>query len=117
MLDMAGTIDDVFESIPATRTSYSGGGYVDGIYVDGTETTEPHTVNVQPASAREIETLEKGGERIVDGRRIYVNDGLLASISQGDTWEFDGQKWKCHALDNRPWRNYCRAIVGRFDVQ
>ena len=114
---MLGHIDSVFRSIPATRTAATGGGYVDGIWQDGATVVTSHTVTIQPASDREIETLEKGGERIVDARRIYVNDGVLASISQADLWEFDGQLWKCHKLDNRPWRNYCKAIVSRVDNQ
>ncbi len=116
-LDMSGHIGPVFKSGQATRTSFVDGGYVDGLWVDGTSVTTPHTVTVQPASDREIETLEKGGDRVVDARRIYVNDGLLAEITQADTWTFDGQEWKCYKLDNRPWRNYCKIIVARFDDQ
>ena len=116
-LDMTGHIGPVFKSIPATRTSKSGGGYVDGIYVNGTPVTTSHTVTIQPASDREIEVIESGGERITDARRIYVNDGIDASIKKSDTWTFDGQEWKCYKLDNRPWRNYCKAIVARFDDQ
>lgn len=115
-LDMSGHIDPVFKSVPANRIATTGGGYVNGIWVDGVETVTPHTVTIQPATDREIETLEKGGERIVDARRVYVNDGVLAAIAQADIWEFDGQRWKCHKLDNRPWRNYCKAIVSRMDV-
>ena len=114
-LDMVGHIDPVFASIPATRSSFTGGDYVDGIWQDGTTTVTLHTVNIQQATDREIETLEKGGERIVDARRVYINDGLDASIQQSDVWTFAGQQWKCHKLDNRYWRNYCRAIVSRID--
>ena len=116
-LDMRGHIDQTFKSVPATRTAFTGGSYVDGLWVDGTEVITPHTVTIQPATDREIDAIEKGGERIVDARRVYVNDGVDASISQADVWEFSGQKWKCHKLDNRPWRNYCKAIVSRFDDQ
>lgn len=116
-LDMRGHVDGVFKSIPATRTASTGGDYVDGIWVEGTTTTTPHTVNIQPATDREIDAIEKGGERIVDARRVYVNDGIDASIRESDTWEFAGQLWKCHKLDNRPWRNYCKAIVSRIDDQ
>lgn len=117
-LSMLGHIDSTFQSGPATRTARTNGGYdADGIWQDGTSVTTSHTVTVQPASDREIEALEKGGERIVDARRIYVNDGIDASIQQSDLWTFAGQTWKCHKLDNRPWRNYCKAIVGRLDVQ
>ena len=116
-LDMRGHIDPVFKSIPATRTATTGGGYVDGIWQDGATVVTSHTVTIQPATDREIETIEKGGERIVDARRVYINDGVDASISQADLWEFAGQVWKCHKLDNRPWRNYCKAIVSRIDNQ
>jgi hypothetical protein len=116
-LDMRGHIDPVFKSIPATRTPKAGA-YVGGLWVpDAPATPIPHTVTIQPASDREIESIERGGERIVDARRIYVNDGVLASISPADIWNFDGQRWKCHKLDNRPWRNYCKAIVSRIDNQ
>lgn len=114
---MSGHIDPVFKSIPATRTPKSGS-YVNGLWVAGAPATPvPHTVTIQPASDREIESIERGGERIIDARRVYVNDGVLASISPSDIWNFDGQKWKCHKLDNRPWRNYCKAIVSRIDNQ
>lgn len=116
-LDMFNHIGPVFQSIPADRISKTGGAYVDGKYVEGTETITPHIVTIQPASDREIDALVSGGERIVDARRVYVNDGVLASISQADEWIFDGQSWKCVKLDNRPWRNYCKAIVSRIDDQ
>jgi hypothetical protein len=118
-LDMTGHIDSVFESVAATRTSYTGGGFVNGLWVEGTSSTTPHTVTIQPATDKEIDAIEKGGERIVDARRVYVNDDeiALAKISQADVWAFLGEKWKCHKIDNRPWRTYCKLIVARFDVQ
>lgn len=116
-LDMFGQIDDVFESIQADRVSKTGGAYVNGLWVDGVETETPHTVTIQPASDREIAALVSGGERITDARRVYVNDGVLAEISQADDWLFDGQRWKTVKLDNRPWRNYCKAIVSLYDSQ
>ncbi len=116
-LDMAGHIDDVFESLPAIRISNTGGGYVNGLWVDGAEVQSSHRVTLQPLNTREIQNLSAAGERITDVRKIYVNDGILTSISQADDWEIDGQRWKCIALDNRPWRNYCKAIISRYDVQ
>lgn len=116
-LNMKGHIDRVFKSVTATRTGSTGGGYVNGIWVEGTTTVTSHTVNIQPATDREIDSIERGGERIVDARRVYVNDGIDPSIRESDTWEFFGQLWKCHKLDNRPDRDYCRAIVSRIDNQ
>jgi len=116
-LDMGGHIDPVFTSVPATRIARVGGGYdSEGNYQPATDVPTPHTVNIQPATDREIEVLEKGGERIVDARVIHVNDGIDASIQKSDVWEFEGQSWKCHELDNRHWRNYCRAVVSRIDA-
>jgi hypothetical protein len=116
-LDMIGHIDAVFVSIPATRTAMTGGGYVDGIFVPGTLTTEPYVVNIQPVSERELDFLSQGGERIVDPRRIYINDGNMQLIDETGEWNFIGQRWKAHKCDNRYWRNYCKVIVSRIDDQ
>lgn len=116
-LDMKDFVDAVFVSVPATRTAMTGGGYVDGIFVPGSTTTEPYVVNIQPVSERELDFLQQGGERIVDARRIYVNAGNMQLIDQTGTWAFIGQTWKAHKCDNRYWRNYCKVIVSRIDDQ
>jgi hypothetical protein len=119
-IDMSGHVDSDFISIPLVyRIAKSGGGYgTDGIYQPGAaDVRTPHDVNIQPASNEEIEILEKGGERIIDARILHVNDGVSASISKSDTWEFDSKLYKCHELDNRPWHNYCRAVVSLIDGQ
>ncbi len=116
-LDMSGFIDSTFESVPAVRTGRTGGGYTEGIWVAGTPTESPHTINLQRPSDKERQVLIDGGERLVDARKIYVNDGIDYSISEADTWVFTGVDgvFKTVSLDNRPWRNYCRAIVSRID--
>ena len=127
-LDMFGFVDSIFVSvIPATRTSYTGGTYVDGIWVPGVALLSEHTINLQPIGGKEIRGkeisfLDLGAERQHDVRKIYVNDGDLYSISESDTWTFEtGQgadgNYKTIWLDNRPWRNYCKIIVSRFDDQ
>lgn len=115
-LDMFGHIDDVFESVQANRLTKPGS-YVDGKWVGTVGITTPHIVTLQPLTDKEIDSLSKGGERIVDGRKIYINDGDLYSISPSDTWTFTGIDgiFKTVKLDNRPWRNYCKAIVSRKD--
>ena len=120
-LNMLGHIDDTFVSTDsiagATRYSNSDGGYVGGIWVDGTETTSPHTVTLQPLTDKQIQNLSLDSERIADYRKVYVNDGDLYSIREADEWEFDNVegRFKIHALDNRPTRNYCRIIAVRID--
>lgn len=115
-LSMLGQIDEVFESVDATL-SFVSGRYVDGIWQEDPEVTLPFTVNIQPASDREIDFVLHAGERIVDVRRIYVNDGDLESITLDGSWTFLGQRWKIVRLDNRYWRDYCKCIVTRIDGQ
>lgn len=115
-LDMQGQIDDVFKSVPATRT-VTAGAYVNGIWVEGLETVTSYQVNIQPASDREIDFVRNAGERITDVRRIYINDFGMDNIDQTGTWEFSGQLWKAVKSDCRPWRNYCKCIVVRIDDQ
>ena len=115
-LDMFGHIDDTFESTIAARIPVTGS-YVNGKWVDASNTATPHTVNLQSASDKEIQALNDGGERIVDVRRVYVNDGILANIAPSDDWTFENVDgvFKTVKLDNRPWRNYCKIIVSRKD--
>jgi hypothetical protein len=116
-LDMLGTIDDTFKSADALRTSKTGGYGADGRYVGASGTPSPHTVNIQPLTPKELQSLGIGAERINDVRKIYVNDGDLYSILPSDEWSFDGIDgvFRTVDLDNRPWRNYCKAIVSRKD--
>ena len=115
-LNMQGQIDGVFQSVPASRT-VTGGQHVNGLWVPGTAVTSPYVVNIQPATDREVDFIRQGGERIVDGRRIYINEGDMQLIDQTGTWEFLGQQWKAVKVDNRHWRNYCKVIVSRIDDQ
>jgi hypothetical protein len=116
-LDMFGFIDDVFVSIPANQITLTGGGYdTDGIWQDGTETSSPYTVTIQPISDREIQSLQIGGERVVDYRKIYVNDGDFHALSPDAYWEFDAnnrgvERYKVVKDDIRVWRNYAKLIV------
>lgn len=116
-LDMEGHIDDTFESVAATRTPQSGGYGADGIYVNVVGASQPHRVTVQPLINKDLVSLNIGAERILDARKIYVNDGDLYSILPSDLWTFAGidGTFRTVSLDNRPWRKYCKAIVSRKD--
>jgi hypothetical protein len=116
---MTGFIDGVFQSVPATRYREAGGSYVYGIWVDGIDDTSAHLINLQPISEKELNNVEAlfGAERIVDARKLYVNDGDLYKITPTDEWQFEGVdgRFKTFKLDNRPWNFYCKAIVYRID--
>jgi len=116
-LNMEGQIDGVFESVEASRTVDTSGDWIDGIWTPGAPSTAPYTVNIQPANDREIDFVQRAGERIVDVRRIYINEGDMQLIDQTGTWAFLGQQWKAVKVDNRYWRNYCKVIVTRIDDQ
>ena len=114
-LDFSGHIDGTFQSTPASRTSRTGGEYINGRWVEGTPTVTSHTVTIQPASDREIDFLQSAGERIKDARRIYVNDN--ATYSLAETWTFTGVDgiYKAISVDARPWRTYTKIIASRID--
>lgn len=118
---MLGHIDDTFVSTDAisgaTRYFKSDGEYIDGIWQEGIDTNSQHTVTLQPLSDKQIQNLAIDSERITDYRKVYVNDGDLYSVREADEWEFDNVdgRFKAHALDNRPTRNYCRIIAVRID--
>lgn len=133
MLDFQGHIDSTFNSPidggvrilkPGTEGGYTGPG---GTWEDGT-TPDPITltrVNVQPASPKTMEMLigMGGTTNAQDVRVIHINDGehYLYPDDTGrfsDLLEFsDGlaqRKWRVMSCDNRPWRNFCKAIVERY---
>lgn len=118
-LDMLGAVDDVFQSVGATRYAQGGDRDAKGRWVDGAESSSSHTVNIQPLSDREISNIQEGAERIQDFRKVYVNDGDLYSLTPQDEWEFDDismdGRYTVYMMDNRPWRNYCKLVVHRND--
>ncbi len=114
---MSGHIDAVFKSVDATMTP-KGGSYVDGIWVPVPSTpVTGYVVNIQPMTDREKDFLERGGERIIDGRHIWVNNGDLTLITLEADWYFLGQQWKAIKTDNRYWHKYCKVTVSRYDDQ
>lgn len=116
-LDMSGTVDNEFKSINATRFTVAKG-YTNG-RPNKTPVEDPNafTVTLQAVSERELMSLSGGGERVVDVRRVYINDGDLTALTNGDLWQFDGLvgTYRVIKLDNRPWRNYCKLIVSLKD--
>lgn len=120
-LDMSGFIDETFESLEAVQVTTTGGDYVEGIWVDGVETRDTYSVNLQPLTDREINTLEIGNERINDYRKIYINDGEYRNLSPAAMWEFDAngvgvETYKAINTDVRVWRNYAKIIVVKEDL-
>lgn len=119
-LDMGGFIDDVFVSVPARQVNATEGDYVDGIWVPGSETTTLYTVNVQPLSTRDIDNLRIAGERILDYRKIYVNDGDYHELNPKAFWEMNVnnrgvERYKVIQSDVREWRRYAKIIVCLID--
>lgn len=125
-LDMYGFVDTVFDVAPVVvkllRTSgdYTGAG---GAWEQTqTETILP-LVNIQPMSLKDVEFLAGGASEPKDMRVIHINDGTMiypADDSRpSDYLKFtDGiaeRTWRVVQSDCRPHRNFCRAIVERFN--
>ena len=117
-LSMYGQIDDVFTSGTVTRTRTTEGSYVDGIYQPGVTTVTQHQANIQPVSYRDRQTLEIGGQRLIDSRALYISDGSVSEVLPSDSFTIPGGTGNYEAVsdDVRLLRNYCKVIVSRIDV-
>lgn len=134
-LDMWGTVDAVMQSEPAggvTLIAAGTDGYYDydngGVWVPGTATERALPLaTIQPATTKTIEmAVARGGTADPkDLRNVYVNDGTelfpADTGRESDYLEFtDGiqvRRWRVLTADNRPWHNYCHAIVERTDEE
>lgn len=116
-LNMSDFMDDTIRSVVATRTP-QGGSYVDGKWSGTASTPTTHNVTLQSLDDRARDVLERGGERVTDGRVVYINDGTSGEVAVADLWTFPGVEGTFRALrvDNRPWRSYCKLVVTRSDV-
>ena len=129
-LDMLGTVDPVMASRPdggVTIVRAASGSYdydAGGVWVPGTPTAEPAPLaSIQAATPKDAElSVEMGGTaKITDLRNVYINDGTALYPAdhdrEADYVQFsdglDVRKWRVVASDNRPWHNYCKALVER----
>ncbi|MBK1423860.1 hypothetical protein [Yersinia pseudotuberculosis] len=130
-LDMQGHIDSTFNSpidggirlIRAAQGGYTGPG---GSWEEGApEVITLSLVNVQSAKWKDVQMLigMGGTANAQDVRVAHINDGVnyIWPDDEGkfsDMLEFsDGlamRKWRVISCDNRPWRNFCRAVVERY---
>lgn len=130
-LDMHGLIDPTMAGSPESgvtlrRPAAGGYGGPKGEWQESgeSEETELTMVTIQAVSKRDVELLEATGgtAETSDLRRVYLNDGTMLSpgddVRGPDVLVFadtDGEReWRVRSVDNRPWRNYCKAVVERY---
>ena len=116
-LDMGGHIDGVFRSADITVTGQTSGGWdEDGNLITPTPVSATfRRVTIQPLNNRELENLLRAGERIVDGRKLYINSGNFDALVLATNISMLGQEWKIVQSDVRPWRKYAKLVVSRYD--
>ena len=94
--------------------------FVDGIETLAKSNTLTYQANIQPMSAKEVQHLGVGLERIRDYRKIYINSGDLNKLDTLDYGtghiEMLGHRWKVIFSDIRPNRNYCKLVVAREEL-
>lgn len=98
------------------RGSSNGSGLKNGRFIKGDSVKEPKNVTLQAATPKEIQ-FASGGQRISDVRKIYINDGTEMHPGNGDKVEINGELWSVISADNRPWHNYCKAIIVKEDTR
>lgn len=116
ILDMMGVnsgMDDV--EIVIIRGGSNGAGFINGRYYPGDASgREEKSVTLQSVNPNEINFIT-GGQRISDVRKFYLNDGTELHAENGDKVEINGTIWTVESADNRPWHNYCKAIIVKHD--
>lgn len=129
-LDMMDTIDPTFASTPdggVTLVTPGQGGYTGpgGTWEEPVPTETPlDMITIQQADMRTAQFMSDvgGTANPTDLRVVYLNDGTMLYPSGDGTFAqllrfSDGQavrEWRVRQADNRPWRNYCKAIVERY---
>jgi hypothetical protein len=130
-LDMRGHVDSTFNSkitggVRIIRPAAGGFTGPGGVWEQGEASiVELSLVNVQPARWKDMQFLigQGGTANPQDARVVHINDGInyLYPDDAGkfsDMLEFsDGlavRRWRVMSCDNRPWRNFCRAVVERY---
>lgn len=117
-LSMMGHIDRVFSTVNVTFTNTPDGQYVDGLWVPGVPvSTLFRRVNIQPLRDDELDLLLRAGQRIIDARKLYINNGKFDALQLNAKVEFLSQEWKVIKADIRPWHKYAKLIVDRIDDQ
>ena len=119
-------VDPFWQAGPATGVelvTQSPGGYTGpgGTWEPGAETVTPiQGAVIQQASMRTAQMLiEQGGiTQASDARVVYLTDGTTLMPDDDGTFaqilRFEGREWRVREADNRPWRNYCKAVVVRY---
>ena len=134
MLDMLDHVSQPFNTQPQGGVSLirpATDGYYDydngGVWVPGTapDPVPVEQVNIQSAGPKTMEQLINlgGTANPRDARVVYINDGVTYLYPEdtgrpADVLAFsDGlevRQWRVMKSDNRPWHNYCHAIVERI---
>lgn len=117
-LSMLDAVTGDFQTVEVVVKTETGGGYVDGIYVDGTtvETTFPD-VNIQPLTDNELDMIMRAEERVIDVRKLYITNGDLSLFELASDVYFLDQRWKIIRRDVRKFYEYAKIIVDRYDDQ
>lgn len=89
---------------PHTVFRKDGGAYVDGIWVEGTETMIPITCSVQPTTGEEMLSIPEGRRN----RKIYslftsTHINLIVAGKNPDQIEIFGERYEIFRVE--PWQN------------
>ena len=116
MFNVGGHIDRNFTTDIITIKVKSGS-YVDGIWNETLDASEQYNANVQPVNFRERRSIEQGGQRLIDGRKIYINDSA-PKVFPSDRIEISGIEGEYEVIqtDIRKARRYCKLIVSKVDL-
>ena len=113
-------VDQMFTTHKVKISPDASGDYVEGIYTK-IENILPsiHDASVHPLDDKTRQSIERGGQRLIDARKIYISDGLVSHVYPSDKIEIIGLDGVFVAVscDARPERFYCKIVVSKVDGQ
>lgn len=97
------------------------GGYERGVYKETFENLATYSACVQPTSNKERMALERGGQRIVDPKTIYIGGSSAKNfkLAPADLFKIDGLEgfYVSVQTDSRPAQSYHKIIVNLVDSE
>lgn len=101
------------KTVPITVLRKTQGTYVNGLFVEGTETQVARDVNIQPFKPSEIMMMPES-ERTKEWYKVYCSSDLRTVQEGASGWDADEFVWQGHRYRVMKVKNYAMGILNHF---
>ncbi len=103
------------KTVPLTIYRKTQGSYVDGEWVDGTETEVALNVNIQPLKPSELLQLPES-ERTKQWYKVYCADEIRTELEGASGWDADEFVWQGSRYRVMKSKNYAMSTLDHYCV-